>query len=241
MGAPAVAVVNHPVFGQGTVRVVDLGWAPEGQVAGMVALMQQRVREDAQDPWFKSHAEKVLTPAPTDSPSGIAKRAWAHVRSHMRFVQDRDLAKGLEGVIPAAQLAETIEWSMRPRDTAVYVERGIAAGDCDCFQEYLAGLLAVAGIDCAFVTVAANPEAPELESHVYVRAYPSDMKGEALALDPSHGEWAGWEVPNQFGKLTEWPVGACGSGSGPGLIAIVAMAASVALLVDFGIKQWGRA
>jgi len=27
-----------------------------------------------------------------------------------------------------------------------------------------------------------------------------------LPLDASHGEYPGWEVPNQFGKYKEWPV-----------------------------------
>ncbi len=216
-------VVNHPVFGPGMVRVIDLGNAPVGQVAGTVELMKQRVMEDSKDPWFQQHVSQVLPHS--DNQVDIAKAAWAHVKGNMRFVQDRELAQGLRGTLSDNVVDESIEWSMSPKNTARYVESGIAAGDCDCFQEYLAGLLTVAGIPCSFVTVAANPEAPELESHVYVVAYPG---GNRLPLDPSHGEWAGWEVPNMFNQRTEWPVqGGCGIGT---LVMIAAVAIGAFML-----------
>jgi hypothetical protein len=230
--------VMHPWFGMGTVRVVDLGNNPHGQVRRTVGLMRQRVEEDAQDPWFQQHTAKVLGLVQGMGEVEIANRAWSHVKRHMEFVQDRDLAAGLEGVIP--QAADAIEWSMRPKTTGQYVEQGIAVGDCDDFQEYLAGLLAGAGVRCSFVTVAANEEDPGQETHVYVRAYPVD--GGMVALDASHGEYAGWEVENRFNRLSEWPVNGSGNGGGQDGVqwatwALVGIAAT-ALWVEGSKRGW---
>jgi hypothetical protein len=95
---------------------------------------------------------------------------------------------------------------------AKFVGMGNATGDCDDFSMYLAGILTVYGIPTAFCTVAASNKAPDQYSHVYVVAYPRNAQGSRgrVALDASHGEFAGWEVPNVFGKLKEWPVATVG-------------------------------
>jgi hypothetical protein len=75
---------------------------------------------------------------------------------------------------------------------------------------YVAALLAAAGIPCAFVTVAADPLDPAHFTHVYVAAYPAP--GVRVAMDASHGDYAGWECPNRYGRRVEWPLGESSQG-----------------------------
>jgi hypothetical protein len=74
---------------------------------------------------------------------------------------------------------------------------------------YVAALCESAGIPCGFVTVAADPADPSQYSHVYAVAYPKDEFGRRVRvpIDASHGEYAGWEVPDRFNKRKEWMIG----------------------------------
>jgi hypothetical protein len=58
----------------------------------------------------------------------------------------------------------------------------------------VAAFLTVFGIPYEFVTVAANPNEPEIFSHVYLYAVLPD--GSRLPLDASHGDYPGWQVPS---------------------------------------------
>lgn len=189
-----VQQVQHPLLGAGEVTgAMELGPYPDSQVAQTIDLMRERVREDAANPEFQAYAARVL-----GGTTGMdaATLAWQHVKGVVRFHRDEELGGGLSD--------DTVEFIIRPREMAKFVERGQACGDCDDFSMYLACLLETAGVPCAFVTVAADERAPGQYSHVYVRAYPENA--EAIALDASHGAYPGWEVPNAFGKIREWPV-----------------------------------
>lgn len=67
-------------------------------------------------------------------------------------------------------------------------------GDCAIFTECLCSFLRVFGIPYEIVTVAVNPNEPDVFSHVYAYAVLSD--GSRLPLDASHGEYPGWQVPS---------------------------------------------
>jgi Transglutaminase-like superfamily len=217
-----VMQVEHPLLGTGEVTGVrELGWVPDMQVGQTVALMCERVREDAQDVGFVAHAQSVL--------QGDWTRAWGHVKGVVKFHRDEELGGGVSGVVGEGVAGDTVEFIIRPREMAKFVERGQACGDCDDFSMYLACLLETVGIPCAFVTVAADERAPNQYSHVYVRAYPPGE--DAIALDASHGEYPGWEVPNYFGKLREWPVR--GDGFSGLLMLIGAAAGAVYLYKEF--------
>ena len=212
-------VVEHPLLGAGQVTgVMELGVNPDSQVGQTVELMRERVREDAQDPTFREYARQV-----TQGLTGVAaaETAWQHVKGVVRFHRDEELGNGLSGVIGDEAAGDTVEFIIRPREMAKFVAQGRACGDCDDFSMYLACLLEAVGVPCAFVTVAADERAPNQYSHVYVRAYPD---GETLALDSSHGEYPGWEVPNMFGKLRVWPM----QERGGGLMDLLVIAGGVA-------------
>ena len=67
---------------------------------------------------------------------------------------------------------------------------------------YCAALLKALDIDCCFATVSADPANPSVFSHVYVAAY---WRGKRVAMDCSHGPYAGWENPTSY-RLQEWPI-----------------------------------
>ncbi len=66
-------------------------------------------------------------------------------------------------------------------------------GDCSAFTMLIAALLKCLGVRCELVTLAVDPREPEVFTHVYPRAVLED--GQRLALDASHGNYPGWEVP----------------------------------------------
>lgn len=226
MSAQPSTMVRHPLLGPGAlVGVRELGTNPDQQVAQTVNLMRERVREDAQDPTFIAHAQQALMGNAGDS---LPARAWQHVKGVIDFHRDEELGSGLSGLIGDDAAADTVEFIIRPRDMMTFVENGQACGDCDDFSMYLACLLESVGIPCAFVTVAADSSAPDQYSHVYVRAYPPGE--EPIALDASHGDFPGWEVPNMFGKRREWPVQ--GGEEVKDLLLLVGAAAGIVYLVN---------
>lgn len=206
----SAGVTLHPELGVVNYRVRELGGNPDGQVGTTVGVMRDRAVEDAQDPGFRQWAGMVTG---NGSERDKVESAFWHAKRGIRFQQDKDTGAGV-GDVPGDQVVEVI---VRPVDMMGYVQQGVAVGDCDDFSMYVAALLESQGIPCAFVTVAADGRDPGQYSHVYCVAYPG---GERVAVDASHGGWPGWEVPNEFGKYREWPVG--GGGDGPGLLGMVA-------------------
>ena len=200
---------QHPLFGPSVVTgIKELGPYPDEQVEQTIELMRERVRQDSRNPEFQGYARKVLSVSggvnglEEQEARGVAERAWAHVKRAIQFKRDEELGGGLGGELGA----DTVEFIVRPAEMAKFVQEGRAYGDCDDFSMYLAALLEACGVPCSFVTVAADGRAPEQYSHVYVRAYPGVGMSKPLALDASHGAYAGWEVPDMFGKWREWPV-----------------------------------
>jgi hypothetical protein len=190
----------HSALGNVKWSARELGPWPDLQVAGTVDVMRDRAREDAANPAFK---ERAISLAGDGDQMDKVTRLYNHVKHSIRFSRDEPIAQGL----PDVDADDVIEVIIRPIDMANYIDQGIAIGDCDDFSMYLAALLLANDIPCAFCTVAANEQAPDQYSHVYVIAYPDGVR---TACDASHGDYVGWEVPNSFGKLREWAVGGAG-------------------------------
>lgn len=76
----------------------------------------------------------------------------------------------------------------------VLVRMNNPEGDCAIFSECVAAFLTALGVPCEFVTVAVNPNEPQIFSHVYLYAVMPD--GSRLPLDASHGLYPGWQVPS---------------------------------------------
>lgn len=193
----------HSELGPVRYQLREIGSNPDAQVAQTIELMRARAKEDAQHPWFRSRAARLLSGG---SETDQVARAHAHTKQSIRFQQDEDTGGGIRGLELHGD--ELIEVIMRPLDMATYVDNHKAVGDCDDFSMYVACLLEAVGIPCGFVTVAADPRDPSQYSHVYAVAYPRDEFGRRVRvpIDASHGEYAGWEVADRFGKFREWPV-----------------------------------
>lgn len=210
---------NHTTLGAVRYDVRTLPADPDSQVAVTLNLMRERVSQDSANPAFKARAQQI---AGQGTERQKTERLYWHVKNGIRFQPDEQTGGGIAGFAPE----EVIETIIRPVDMAAYVDQGVAVGDCDDFSSYLAALLKANGINCAFITVAADGNVPNQFSHVYVVAWPD---GERLALDASHGEYPGWEVPNNYGKLQEWP---CGGG----LLSLLGLAA-IGTGIYFGLRR----
>ena len=194
----------------------------DGQVAATIARMSEYVCFDCQAGPVIYDAQTAIASDPSDPLSCI----HSFVRSRMRFVSDETIAAPYAGLLPGCapsvgdagtggatggtgQQPDTsenyfVEVLVRPVDVSLqYAATGQQVEeDCDGFASYTAALLKALGIDCAFVTVAADPANPQVFSHVYVAAY---YRGKRVAMDCSHGKYAGWETPNPY-RLQEWPI-----------------------------------
>lgn len=114
-------------------------------------------------------------------------RAWCWfwwVKSHVRFVSDED------SILRYFGESEQLELLISP---AVMVRMDDPAGDCDDFSMLVCAGLAAMGLRCEVVTVAARPDDPGIFSHVFARVEVG--RGRWLAMDASHGDRPGWEVP----------------------------------------------
>lgn len=185
--------------------VMQLPARPDDQVAQTINVMRARVNEDKKNPLFQFWAQQMFdAKGPYSSDLGLVGAAYQHVQGALHFQRDEKTGAGVGGY-PEEEVIEVI---IRPVDMARYVSEGRAIGDCDCYSMYLACLLETAGIPCDFVTVAADAQAPNQFSHVYVLAHPLDDSGSRVdvPLDASHGEYPGWQVPNRYGKISYWPM-----------------------------------
>jgi transglutaminase-like putative cysteine protease len=173
--------------------------SPDEQVAFTIARMREYALLSASTPELQEDLAEALRMGSGNPLVGIHR----FVRDSLRFAEDDATVKSLSGYIPDRE--STIETLIAPLDLSTAIRSGLwPAEDCDGFSMYVAALLEAAGIPCSFVTVAADHEEVFRYSHVYVAAYPS--KNVRVAIDASHGHHIGWEVPNRFGKIREWPL-----------------------------------
>jgi transglutaminase-like putative cysteine protease len=176
---------SHPDFGPVRYESIERAGDDEQATADTIRIMARVVREDSQHPTIRAIAAAAAG-AGGDPIGGIFR--W--VKSHVRFREDADAAAGLRGFNPA-----DTEVLIRPVDL---VRMPRPSGDCDDFSMLTAALLRAVGIPAAFVTIAADPSAPDTYSHVYV------MAGRT-PVDSSHGPAPGWSAP-AAGKSRRWEI-----------------------------------
>jgi len=213
------STTQHAELGEVKYTVHGMSNQPDAQVAQTVAHMWRRVMQDAQCPEFIDWTRQIV--AGCLDQQSMCRAIWRHVKGSIRFKNDEKTGAGM-GVDTGIDPEDVVEVLIRPVDMMRYVREGVAVGDCDDFSMYEAAMLQVCGIECKFVTVAANGVDPNQYSHVYTVAYlrPSiddldeltlnPFRKERWPMDASHGEYCGWEVPNAYGKLKEWGVGEAG-------------------------------
>jgi hypothetical protein len=116
---------------------------------------------------------------------GAVGSAWRWCKLYIKFVHHEFIIQqrlGESGHLQGLISPEVLVRMERPE------------GDCAIFSECIAAFLTVFGVPYEFVTVAVNPDEPEIFSHVYVYAVLPD--GSRLPLDASHGQYPGWQVPS---------------------------------------------
>ena len=199
--------------------VVTLPDSADGQVDHTIELMNKYVCEDARTQAIQQVAQQALALDP-DNPLAAVHQ---YVRGTMVFKQDEDTARPYEWMLPKdGQEHYFVEALKRPVDVAFeYAATGKqVAGDCDDFSMMCAAILCALGVPCCFATVAASSKDPSVYSHVYVVAY---WRGQRCAMDCSHGQVAGFEAPNAYGKFREWPVEDTASWAVIGSLCIAAL------------------
>jgi hypothetical protein len=114
----------------------------------------------------------------------IAESCWWSAKNNIRFVHHEFLLRRY------LNEAGHLQGLIAP-DVLVRMEQ--PEGDCAIYTMMICAMLTVHGVRWEIVTVAVNPQEPEIFSHVYPRAVMRD--GRRLPLDASHGAYPGWQVP----------------------------------------------
>ena len=167
---------------------------PDAQVSQVIGMMRRYVSEDFNSPEIhRAVLESRLTGDPLYD-------TFRSVKQHMQFVSDETTVQPVQ----AESQLPVVEALTRPRDMARLHHK---RGDCDDFVMYGAAQLLAQRVPVSFVTVAADPGAPDTWSHVYLAAYPDSgpYSGQRIPLDISHGPYVGWETQSVY-KRAEWPV-----------------------------------
>jgi hypothetical protein len=109
-------------------------------------------------------------------------KTYLQFRHHEFIIRERIGEAGhLQGLISPEVIVNQVMNGERPE------------GDCAIYTDCVASFLRAAGVPYEIVTVAVNPEEPDVYSHVFL--YEVLPNGERLALDASHGDYPGWQVP----------------------------------------------
>lgn len=208
----------HPGFG-GVINyeVTELPDDPDEQVEQTIDLMDKYVCEDARSSRIR---EAIRQARLTYGPDPLWSSYW-FTKYLIWFQQDEDTAWGLAGlhrrIRDKYDIAEAI---VRPQDIwTMYTQGNQPKEDCDGFSMFLCAMLKGQGVDCSFVTIAADKRDPSVYSHVYVAAYPS--YGGRVPLDASHGPHPDWEFEQPYRKR-EWTVGSSLSSEAVGVGLLIA-------------------
>ena len=148
------------------------------------------VRESASDPAVQeaaADAVKRFGNYPYPALSGKAECVWWWVKHALKFIHHQKLMR-LWGVGDGHELQLLI-------NPGAVLRMEKPRGDCAVFTTLICAMLDSLGVPWEIVTVAVNPNEPEIFSHVYPRAILES--GMRLVLDASHGKYPGWEVPKR--------------------------------------------
>lgn len=163
--------------------------------ARTVQLMTDYIKKSAADPLVQRAAVFAVQQwrggpffqgDPFKSSRAIAESLWWFAKHYMTFVHHSALILVWLGEKDQLQLLISPD---------VLVRMKAWRGDCAIYSMLIPAMLEVLGVPWEIVTLAVNPEAPRVFSHVYPRAILDD--GRSLALDASHGKYPGWSVPRR--------------------------------------------
>lgn len=201
---PLSGITEHPDLGRLPYLIEEVPDDPDQQVAQVIGKMRKQSRLGAQSPIVQEDVYRAWQS--DDALADTFEYLKRDGGRGMRFVRDEITA------LPFSRF-ENAPGGWRPFVEAIVTPEHLAScanpqGDCDCFCTYGAAHLKVRDVPCSYATVAADDIDPYMFSHVYLVAYPKSgpYAGMRVPMDLSHGPELGWEVPNRFGRLVEWPV-----------------------------------
>lgn len=197
---PNAADVSSPQFWAQPYRV-PASSDPDTATAQTIGIMCGHVRAGAQDEAVRQSAlgavaqfgglegswrpQWLLYGNEAKKTAAIAAAIWWWCKLYVKFVHHEFIIRqklGESGHLQGLISPEVLVRMAKPE------------GDCAIFSECIAAFLSIFGVPYEFVTVAVNPNEPEIFSHVYVYAVLPD--GSRLPLDASHGDYPGWQVPS---------------------------------------------
>ena len=169
---------------------------PDRATAQTVELMCRIIDRAAGDPVLKAAARDAVRRFkggllywlsrrdPFLHPGAIAESVWWWAKHVLKFVHH-------DGLIQVwFNERDQLQLLIGP-DLLLRMEK--PRGDCAIYTMLECAMLRALGVGFEIVTLAVNPNEPEIFSHVYPRAILPD--GGRLALDASHGSYPGWHVP----------------------------------------------
>jgi hypothetical protein len=149
------------------------------------------VRDSEKDPVIPEAAADALKRfafwmgGDKQSPGVASECCWWWVKHAIKFVHHQKLLRAWLGKSDELQLLIAPDVLLRMAEPK---------GDCAVFTCLICSMLDSLGVPWEIVTVAVDPNQPEIFSHVYPRAILAP--GFCLPLDASHGKYPGWQVPN---------------------------------------------
>ncbi len=185
-----VAQVDSPAFWKQPFRVPAAS-DPYEATAQTIRIMCGHIKDGAGDDAVRQAAADAvarfggMAGLSVSDDAMVAGAAWWWCKTFIKFVHHDFIIRqklGESGHLQGLIAPEVLVRMKQPE------------GDCAIFTECLCAFLRVLGIPYELVTVAVNPNEPEIFSHVYLYAIMPD--GTRLPLDASHGDYPGWQVPS---------------------------------------------
>jgi len=191
------SVVQLPDFpGASVVSRSNAPEDPHQATAITIDRMKQWAAHDAHSPHvFRATSQALSMSGPSEDDRSAAIHQW--ISTHCKFREDDPVLRIVLG------LEDELEMLITP---ARLLTMRVPAGDCDCLTTLCMSMHLCAGIPVEPITIKADPEEPDRDSHVYCQAI---LENGPLVLDPAMGckhHWpAGAEAPDYFDKQT-WGV-----------------------------------
>jgi hypothetical protein len=171
---------------------------PDRATALTVELMCQQISRSALDDRLRAAALDAVRrfrggpefaatgQDPFQSPAAICESVWWWAKHILRFQHHEGLIRVWFSETDQLQLLIS---------PALLLRMEKPRGDCAIYTTLICAMLRASGIEYEIVTLAVDPNQPEVFGHVYPRAVLPD--GRRLVLDASHGKYVGWEVPKE--------------------------------------------
>ena len=181
-GLAAAMLRQNPGFFQAS--LTDHWEATHQTILYMCALVRASLPDPVVPEAAQDAVKRFQLLCNVSTPAGMAEACWWWTKHAIKFVHHQELLRDWLGKSDELQLLISPD---------VLLKMKAPKGDCAIFTCLICALLDCLGVQWEIVTVAVDPNQPDIFSHVYPRAVLRE--GYTLPLDASHGKYPGWEVP----------------------------------------------